>query len=266
MRQPYLFVKVNSWLACYGWTGNIHRMRLYFTWILMFTLLSGAVSAQTDTFAMRRALQRYTDAYGGGRDADALSSISIEGTQELNGQVYDFLLRKKRPDSIRYRLSHGETHIVSAFDGITGWIQVDQVGEETTRELTRDELRALKEEADFETPLFRYLERRGNQIEMTGREQIEGRDAYVFEVTESDGRRSRYYMDAREPHILQKERLGAEGEVVLTIVYRDYREVEGFPFAYQIETKQGEQMVSLVKVDTIVVNPGLLSFYFKMPQ
>lgn len=225
----------------------------------------GALDAQLDGFAMQRALQRYTEAYGGGRDVDALSSISIEGTQEQGGKVYDFLLRKKHPNFIRYRLSRAGRSVVTAYDGVSGWMQTREEGAVTTRQLTREERNALKEEAIFESPLFRHLEKSNHQVKMIGRQQVEGRDVYVFETREVSGRRSVYYLDTRKPHVLKVERLGAENAVEMTIFYRDYRDVEGYPFAFEVETRVGEKVVTLVKVHSIVPNSGLLSFYFRMP-
>jgi hypothetical protein len=228
--------------------------------------MSASLSAQTDAFAMQRALQEYTEAYGGGRDADALSSISIEGTQEQGGKVYDFILRKKRPNAIRYRLSYGDTSVATAFDGITGWMQTNSAEGEVTRKLSRKEVSALKKEAVFESPLFRHLENRSNRVEMLGRDQVDGRDVYVFLTREPNGRQSKYYLDARLPHILKTERLADDEIVEMTILYRDYRVVDGYPFAFEVETLKGDEVVSLVTVGSISVNPGLLSFYFKMPR
>ncbi|MGJ8639667.1 MAG: hypothetical protein ACSHYA_09765 [Opitutaceae bacterium] len=241
-------------------------MRRHILLFLSVCSLLGSASAQTDSFVMQRALQGYTEAYGGGRDVDALSSISVEGTQEQDGKVYDFLLRKKRPNMIRYRLSHGENSVISAYDGRSAWMQTEQAGEIAVRKLTRVELSALKVEAAFETPLFKHLEDRSHRVEMSGREIVDGRETYVFVTQAQGGLRCRYFLDARRPHILKKERLGPKDVVELTVLYRDYKEVDGYPFAFEVETQVDGQVVSLVKVSSISANPGLLSFYFRMPN
>ncbi len=235
-------------------------------WFFCIVSYGGVLSAQSDAFAMQRALQRYTEAYGGERDADALSSISIEGFQIQGGETYSFLMRKKRPDMIRYRLSLGDSSVVAAYNGKIAWMQTNVAGTETTRALTKEEMSALKAEATFESPLFRHLEKRSNTIEMIGRAHVERGEAFVFEVEDSIGVRSRYYLDMRAPHILKRERLGEDDAVTMTTYYRDYREVDGFPFAFEIENRDGDEVLSLVKVDSITVNPGLLSFYFEMPE
>ena len=83
-------------------------MRFYLIGFVLFLASVGALSAQSGAFTKQRALQRFTEAYGGERDATALSSVRIVGTLEQGGKHFDFFLRKKRPNSIRYRLDHGD--------------------------------------------------------------------------------------------------------------------------------------------------------------
>lgn len=242
-------------------------MRIHLiSWILVSTSLAGVLSAQTDTYVMQRALQRYTEAYGGGRDATALSSISIEGTQTQGGNTYDFLLRKKRPNSIRYRLSFGENSVTTGFDGRTGWIHVHEGVESKSRLLTKEELRVVKSEATFDSPLFHHLKNRYNEVEMIGRDTVDGQNAFVYFVEESNGQRSRYYLHFQQPHVLKREQLNDQDEVILSTYYRDYREVRGYPFAFEIENRVGDAVISSVKVENVIANPGLLSFYFTMPE
>lgn len=242
-------------------------MRIHFiSWILVFTSMVGVLSAQTDSYVMQRALQRYTEAYGGGRDATALSSISIEGTQTQDGNTHEFLLRKKRPNSIRYRLGLGENSETIGYDGRTGWMQVQDGTEVTTRLLTKGELQIVKNEATFDSPLFHHLQNRYNDVEMVGRDTVEAQNVFVYYVRESNGQRSRYYLDAQEPYVLKRELLNDQDEVILSTYYRDYREVQGYPFAFEIENRVGDSVVSTVKVENITANPGLLSFYFTMPK
>ncbi|HAV12911.1 MAG TPA: hypothetical protein DCX06_05385 [Opitutae bacterium] len=241
-------------------------MRIGLISIFLFLAVGETLVAQSDAYVMQRALQRFTEAYGGGRDADALTSISIEGVQEQEGKVYDFLLRKKRPNSIRYRMTYAGHSVVAAYDGTTGWMQSEEDGKLITRKLSRVEVKQLKQEAAFEGPLFRHLERRSNSVEMTGRERIDGKDTFVFTTEDSDGNQARYYLGSRDSLILKMERLAADGSVTMTTLYRDYREVEGYPFAFEIESSIANKVVSSVKIHSISVNSGLLSFYFRMPK
>lgn len=222
--------------------------------------------AQSDAFALHRILQRYTETYGGFRDADALYSLSVEGTIEQNGQSYEFLMRKKRPNSIRYRLSNGMNSVVTGYNGSSGWLRTESNGEISIKDFNAEASNALREHAQFESPLFRHLEKSENEITLVERTVIDGAGVYVIEVRVIGSPITRYHLEARTTHPLRYEELDAEGEVTFQTLYRDYKEVDGFPFAHEIENLVDGETVSLAKINTIKVNPGLLSFYFEKPQ
>ena len=222
--------------------------------------------AQEEAFTLESILQRFTSAYGGFRDADALSSLSVEGTIIQNGQTFDFLMRKKRPHSMRYRLSRGSNSIITGYDGSQGWIRTKINGEVSIDLLDHEAKRSMREQTRFESPLFRHFEKRDNEIKLIERITLGERKALVLEVIEYGSEVSRYYLDLETAHVVQVDQLDIEGKLIIQTLYRDYREVEGFPFAFEIETRVGGETRSLAKVNSINVNPGILGFYFVKPK
>ena len=222
--------------------------------------------AQTDSITLESILNRFTRAYGGSRDADALSSLSVEGTILQNGQTFEFLMRKKRPHSMRYRLSGVSNSVITGYDGSQGWIQTKINGEMSIDLLDYEAKRSMREQARFESPLFHHFEKRDNEIELIERITLGERSVLVLKVIEYSSEVSRYYLDLETAHIVRVDQLDAEGKLIIQTLYRDYREVEGFPFAFEIETRVNGKTRSLAKVNSIDVNPGLLSFYFAKPK
>ena len=222
--------------------------------------------AQEDAFTLESVLQRFTKAYGGFRDADALSSLSVEGTILQNGQTFDFLMRKKRPHSMRYRLSNESNSIITGYDGSQGWIRTKKNQEVSIDLLDQEARRKIRYQSRFDSPLFYHLQKRENQIELIERISLDERSVLVLEVIEYDSEASRYYLDLETAHIVRVDHLGADGELSIQTLYRDYREVEGIPFAFEIETRVNDETKSLAKVNSIDVNPGLLSVYFAKPK
>ena len=222
--------------------------------------------AQEDAFTLESVLQRFTKAYGGFRDADALSSLSVEGTILQNGQTFDFLMRKKRPHSMRYRLSKESNSIITGYDGSQGWIRTKNNQEVSIDLLDQDARRKIRYQSRFDSPLFYHLQKREYQIELIERTSLDERSVLVLEVIEYDSEASRYYLDLETAHIVRVDHLGADGELSIQTLYRDYREVEGFPFAFEIETRVNGETKSLAKVNSIDVNPGIFSVYFAKPK
>jgi hypothetical protein len=225
-----------------------------------------AMADSGDALAVQRILERYTETLGGARAVAALSSLSIEGSQVQGGTSYQFLLRKKRPNSIRYRLSAGETSIVCGFNGRQGWQRTKVGGEVTIEDLSADQISVLRDEANFDSPLFRHLEKSWNQITLVGNEQLDDTHVNVLEVKKFGKPFARYYLNSRSGLILKRVSINPDGTLGLETQYRDYREVDGCQFAFEVENRLGDQQVSLVKIETIEVNPGLLSFYFEKPR
>lgn len=215
--------------------------------------------------SVQQLLQRYTENYGGVRDANRLSSVSMEGVQ-IQGEVeYDFHLHRKRPASMRYQLEKDDAVLTSVYNGQKGWLRVLQDGEVRVEELAGARLRMLRKEARFESPLYRHLEKPENEIKLIGRQLIDGVEVIVLRVKERGNAVSLFYLHPEKAHVQRIDRLDDKDEVVFQTLYRDYREVSGYPFAHEIENRVNGETVSLTKLETVVVNPGLLSFYFDNP-
>ena len=222
--------------------------------------------AQDDAFTLESILQRFTKAYGSFRDVDALTSLCVEGTILQNGQTFDFLMRKKRPHFMRYRLSHESNSIITGYDGSQGWIRTKN-NQDVSIDLLDDEARRkIRYQSRFDSPLFYHLQKRENQIELIERIILDERSVLVLEVIEYDSEASRYYLDFETAHIVRVDHLDADGEVSIQTLFRDYRLVEGFPFAFEIETRVKGETKSLAKVNSIDVNPGIFSVYFAKPK
>ena len=222
--------------------------------------------AQEDALTLESVLQRFIKAYGGFRDANALSSLSVQGSILQNGQTFDFLMRKKRPNSMRYRLSNESNSIITGYDGSQGWIRTKNNQEVSIDLLDKEARRKIRYQSRFDSPLFYHLQKRENQIELIERISLDERSVLVLEVIEYDSEASRYYLDLETAHIVRVDHLGADGELSIQTLYRDYREVEGFPFAFEIETRVNGETKSLAKVNSIDVNPGIFSVYFAKPK
>jgi hypothetical protein len=233
--------------------------------MVVFFCLFSALHA-SDEFLKQRILQQFTDTYGGIRDANTLASISIEGVQISDDREYAFVMRKKRPSSMRYRLERDEGVLIAGYNGEQAWLQKIRNGQSEVIEPTGVQRELILQEAEFESPLYRYREKPENEISMEGRAWVGNKECYILSVEAPDGRRSRYFLDIYESHILRLDRLREDGSVAFQTFYRNYKTVEGYPFAHEIESQVDGETVSLIEVDRIEVNPGILSFYFEVPE
>ncbi len=241
-------------------------MRILATTVICILALGlGTLCAEENAGKLHRVLDGYRKAYGGFRASEILKSVTLRGEQLQGDQNYEFLLRKKRPNSIRYSLSNRSNSVVCGYDGEVGWQRVDTGGVVTISDLEGIALESLIREAEFDAPLLRYFSRSGIRIRLLDTAVLEGRPTYQLEVVERGAPTAHYYLSMDAYQIVKKDLLNEEGEVVLETNYRNYREVDGIPFPFEIETKRNGKRISLTKVEQVEVNPGQFSFYFRKP-
>jgi hypothetical protein len=140
---------------------------------------------------------------------------------------------------MRYLLSNESNSFIAGYDGSQGWLRTKTNGKILIQSLDAEALRSMREQIRFDSPLFCHQEEREDTIKLIERTTLDGRSVLVLEVLAAGSEVSRYYLDLITAHIVRVDHLDAEGELSIQTLYRDYLEVEGFPFAFEIETRVG---------------------------
>ena len=234
--------------------------------VLFYTLSSALTLGQSNRYELWIALERFSQIYGGGRDDAGLNSVLVEGLITQGTDKYDFILRKQSPNSIRYTQSRSGKSITFGYNGLSGWQLTNWEESSEIRALDKFEIAILREEADFEGPLLRNFENYNNRIRLVRSDRVSDEPVRVIEIDRINQQTIRYYLSEKSNYILMRESFNTKGECILTTYYRDYRLISNFPFAFEVENFVGEEMVSFAKISKVVVNPGVLSFYFEKPS
>jgi hypothetical protein len=103
--------------------------------------------------------------------------------------------------------------------------------------MTGNDLRNIADESDFDGPLLDY-QSKGNKIEYLGEDEIEGKPAEKLKLTTKSGDARIYFFDAATFLLLKWEgiRKNDDQEIPVESFFRDYREVNGLKFAFEIDT------------------------------
>jgi outer membrane lipoprotein-sorting protein len=105
----------------------------------------------------------------------------------------------------------------------------------------------------FPTPLLNYKER-GTKLEVTGKEKVADRDAYVLTVTPASGPVSRVYIDAQS-YLPVKSITTVEipevGPVEQTTELSDHRAVDGVQVPFTVKGSSSVQTftITVTKVE-----------------
>lgn len=199
-------------------------------------------------------VEKYLAALGGRAALAKLTSRSTVGTITVslpNGPVSGSIeILNQQPNKARTltkldltALGAGQIVREQRFDGTAGYILDSLQG---NREITGNQLENLKNTM-FPTPLLSYKER-GATVELSGKEKVNGRDAYLLIYKPKTGSAARQFIDAETylpTRIVVKVDTPETGEVEQTTDLSDYREVDGIKIPFTINVSSAGQGFSI---------------------
>lgn len=126
----------------------------------------------------------------------------------------------------------------------------------------------MRQQADFDGPLVNY-EAKGHQVELEGKETLEGSEAYKLRITLDGGDVRHFYIGAEDFLIrLQSGVVSVRGdEQVVETELGDYREVGGLKVPYRIETRiKGMPHGQFIAVERATLGVEAPDSLFTLPE
>jgi hypothetical protein len=124
------------------------------------------------------------------------------------------------------------------------------------------------EQADIEGPLVDW-KGKGHQVELAGKEVVNGREAWKVRITLKSGAVRNEYIDAQTFNRVKTEstRTVRGVPVELTTTFSDYRKTGGllFPHAIEVAARGRPQHLRIV-VEKVEINPKLDADLFAMKE
>jgi outer membrane lipoprotein-sorting protein len=228
-------------------------------------LLAAPVQAQDMT--VEDILNNYYEASGGMDNLKAVQSMTVTGKM-MGGQGFEapFTRYAKRPDMLRMEFTFQGITGVQAYDGETAWMLMPFMGQTAPEVMAPDMATQVKEDADIDGPMVDY-EAKGHQIELIGKDEAEGAEAYKLKLTLKNGEVTYYYLDAEYFLVIMTEakRTIQGNEMEFTTVLSDYKEVSGLMIPHSVEVRGQGPMGQTILIEQIEVNSEIDDELFKMP-
>lgn len=202
-----------------------------------------ASAARYQELSVEQILERHYEA-SGGDDFQWIRTMKVTGTSVVMGMEAPYARFSKRPNKMKLEIYVEGMTGVQAFDGETAWSYMPFAGQSSPEAMAPAQARALQDGADFDGALVDAASK-GHEVELLGVEEVDGRPAYVLEVTMSGGSIQTHYVDAETYYTVRLA--SADGEAS----FREYREIDGHPIPAVIEMKgpYGQQVVYIDDVE-----------------
>lgn len=240
-------------------------LALAVTAALGVSLGSADVAAQS----LDEVLAGYYEAVGGLDNWKALESMSATGTMVMMGGLEaPFTIMTKRPAKVRIEFSLQGMSAIQAYDGETAWMIMPFMGSSDPQVMPAEMANQVTEEADIDGPLIGWKED-GHQLELVGKEDLDGTEAFKIKVTRKSGEVLHIYLNAEDylPVRFAANRNMQGQEVLVETTLSDYRKVGNLLFAHAISAQaEGAPMGGqTITIDKVEVNPELQDGLFAMP-
>jgi outer membrane lipoprotein-sorting protein len=236
-------------------------------WVSMIALavLAPCLLAQS----VDEIIAKNVQARGGSEKLKSVKTIKSTATMSMGpGMEAPGLLIQKRPDFARLEFTVQGLTAVQAYDGKNAWQIMPFMGKKDPEVMSADEAKETQEMADLDGPLVDY-QSKGHQVELQGKEKVEGTDAYKLKVTLKNGDVQTIYIDSDSfleiKEVTKRTIRGTEQEIESSL--GDYKAVEGimFPFAVESGIKGSDQKEKLT-ITKVELNVPTDDSIFKMPD
>ena len=232
--------------------------------MIALAVLAPCLLAQT----VDEIIAKNVQARGGAEKLKSVQSIKSTATMSMGpGMEAPGVLIQKRPTLARLEFTVQGLTAVQAYDGKNGWQIMPFMGKKDPELMSADEAKEIEENADLDGPLVDYKSK-GNQVELQGKEKIEGTDAYKLKVTLKNGDVQTIYIDSDSfldiKEVTKRTVRGTEQEIESAI--GDYKPVNGIMFAFAIESGvKGTDQKQKLTITKVELNVPADDSIFKMP-
>jgi len=207
-------------------------------------------------------------AKGGAAKWQSVKSVKMTGKMTAQGTEMPLTVYAMRPNFNRQEITMPAGKAIQAFDGTTAWVVNPMLGIETPQAVPGPAAELAKNSADFDGALINY-KAKGNDIELVGKEQLEGKDVYHLKVTTKGGPVQHYLLDADsgiELRMSAEVELGSGQKQTLTTAMSNYKQVDGIMIPHTVTQTAGGRTRLQWTITTVEFNAVPDDSIFRLPK
>ncbi|MBI2839106.1 MAG: hypothetical protein HYX75_12370 [Acidobacteria bacterium] len=230
--------------------------------------LAALMGSQAAAQTVDEIIAKHIQARGGLEKLQSVKTMKVTGKMTMGGGMEaPFTVQMKRPNMFRLDATVQGMTMTQAFDGTTAWKIFPFMGSKAPEKMTEEETKETQKEADIDGPLVGYKEK-GHSVELMGKEEMEGTEAYKVKLTMKDGDIKYIYLDGENfLELKESSKSKHEGaEIEVERLSGNYKPVEGIMIAHSVEGRaKGAASGQTVTIDTIELNATIEDSLFAMP-
>ena len=234
----------------------------------LFTALALTLSVNAFAQSVDEIVNKNIAALGGKEKLNSLKSVKIDATISVQGMELPSTIIQLNNVGMRSDFTVQGIKGTQVVTKSEGWAFMPFMGQEKPSVSPADEVKQSQSDLDLAGPLVDYA-KKGNKVEMSGKELVEGKEAVKLKVTLNDGSEMEYFIDSVTGYtvktIVRRKMNGQQGEI--SIVMSDYKKTpEGYIFPFTMnKILTGGPGLLVIKVSNVEVNKPVDESIFEMP-
>jgi len=227
-------------------------------------LTAGFVNAQTAD----EIINKHIDVIGGKDKIGGIKSLYVESSISVMGQEAPAVTQIINGKGFKNEVDFGGQKIIQVYTEKDGWAVNPMMGMTTPTASTADEVKTNQVNLYVGGLLFDYAAK-GNKVELLGKEDVNGTNAYKIRATTRDSAATIYYIDPSTYYIIKEiQNVSANGQMAEVVsVYSNYKKTDyGYtiPFSQELTLPQG--FTINITTSKIEVNKNIDPKIFEIPK
>jgi len=218
-------------------------------------------------------INKYFESVGGMDKWKSLKSMKMTGNLVMQMGEFQFSIYRKAPNKFKIVMNiQGQEIVPQAYDGETAWMINPFAGGSGPSKIPDDQLKAVKDESEFEDPFINYKEK-GYEASYEGTAEVAGTQCHVVKMikhkgVEGEEMSSNYYFDmATNLQVMVKQKSAQSMDQEIEIYLSDYQEIaDGLLMPFVMDTQMQGQSVQKLNFTAITVNEDMPDDIFKFPE
>ncbi len=204
----------------------------------------------------QKVIDHYIMAIGGADQLKSVHDLCTKCTMSIQGMNLAMNVYQKVPNMISIETLMGDNLLSKqVFDGTNGSMMMQ--GQK--QDLQGDMLTAMKYQAIL-FPELQYDEL-GYTVELTGKDKVDGNDAYKLTVTDPTDKSTVVYFDTKSGLKIKEVTTLPQGQGTSVTTIAEYKDVDGVKYPVVMNQTVGPQSID-INVDEVIVNKGISNEVF----